>query len=221
MQIRQILCILTLISAIPAGAQAQSPGGDPPATPSAAAEVTPPAKPTRSSSKINPKLPDEYKSKDVDKDNQIGMYEWPKTDWAKFRELDLNGDGFLTAKELAAKPKKKGSDKSSRRDAPRSSGSSSSGSMANSSGSSSDGGSSTKSESTGPVTSLGDDELQKKAEEFFATTDKDGNGKISEDEINKSMLVKIKFKKLSKPPAYPLNKQEFIPLFVEAWSASK
>src|SRR5262245_61047678 len=45
-------------------------------------------------------LPEQYRSRDTDKDGQIGMYEWPKTDFATFRKLDLNRDGFLTAEEL-------------------------------------------------------------------------------------------------------------------------
>src|SRR6185369_7238158 len=46
------------------------------------------------------KLPDQYKSRDTNNDGQIGLYEWPKTDLANFRNLDRDHDGFLTPFEL-------------------------------------------------------------------------------------------------------------------------
>jgi hypothetical protein len=47
-------------------------------------------------------LPDEYKGRDANGDGQIGLYEWPRTDFATFRKLDLNGDGFITPRELTS-----------------------------------------------------------------------------------------------------------------------
>lgn len=37
---------------------------------------------------------------DKDHDGQIGLYEWRRAKRAEFRELDRNGDGFLTPQEL-------------------------------------------------------------------------------------------------------------------------
>jgi hypothetical protein len=47
-------------------------------------------------------LPSQYVAKDTNKDGQIGMYEWSKTDLSTFRKLDLNGDGFLIPSEFAS-----------------------------------------------------------------------------------------------------------------------
>lgn len=50
------------------------------------------------------KLPDAYAGRDRDGDGQIGLYEWmqdaDRTALAEFQQLDVNGDGFLTPREL-------------------------------------------------------------------------------------------------------------------------
>ncbi|QDU45406.1 EF hand [Symmachiella dynata] len=45
-------------------------------------------------------LPAEYASRDQNRDGQLGLYEWPQTDFSAFARLDHNGDGFLTPREL-------------------------------------------------------------------------------------------------------------------------
>jgi len=45
-------------------------------------------------------LPAEYASRDQNRDGQLGLYEWPQTDFSAFASLDHNGDGFLTPREL-------------------------------------------------------------------------------------------------------------------------
>ncbi|MES2792366.1 MAG: hypothetical protein V4719_22300 [Planctomycetota bacterium] len=47
-------------------------------------------------------LPSQYSGRDINRDGQIGLYEWSRTDLSTFRRLDTNGDGFLTAAELAS-----------------------------------------------------------------------------------------------------------------------
>lgn len=47
-------------------------------------------------------LPEEYKARDTNGDGQIALYEWPRSDFATFRKLDLNGDAFITPRELTA-----------------------------------------------------------------------------------------------------------------------
>ena len=47
-------------------------------------------------------LPAQYIARDANKDGQIGMYEWSKTDLSTFNRLDANHDGFLVPAELAA-----------------------------------------------------------------------------------------------------------------------
>lgn len=45
-------------------------------------------------------LPAQYHSLDTNQDGQIGLYEWPRSDFSSFRKLDLNNDGLLTPREL-------------------------------------------------------------------------------------------------------------------------
>lgn len=47
-------------------------------------------------------LPEWYDKYDSDKDGQVALHEWRKSgdDIAKFQEMDLNGDGLITADEL-------------------------------------------------------------------------------------------------------------------------
>jgi hypothetical protein len=47
-------------------------------------------------------LPEWFDKYDIDKDGQIALWEWRKAgeDIAKFQEMDLNGDGLITADEL-------------------------------------------------------------------------------------------------------------------------
>jgi hypothetical protein len=57
--------------------------------------------------RITVDLPEQYVSQDLDKDGQLGLYEWYKSQpsaIAQFRSLDANSDGFLTPRELLATP---------------------------------------------------------------------------------------------------------------------
>jgi hypothetical protein len=178
--------------------------------------------------KFTLKLPEKYRSKDVDNDNQIGMYEWPKSDWAKFKELDLNGDGFLTAKELTQEGKgnsekrvassdRRGDRRDNRTRRPGSSPSSASRTGDDKPATSE---SSASTEPSSPPTALAASDVENQAANFFKTTDKDENGKISEDEVKKSILVRVKFEKAGIKPDYPLNQVEFVRLWVQAASAT-
>lgn len=53
-------------------------------------------------------LPDWFVKLDTDKDGQIGLYEWlaAKKPTKEFLEMDLNGDGLLTAEEYLRWKKK-------------------------------------------------------------------------------------------------------------------
>lgn len=47
-------------------------------------------------------LPAQYVARDTNRDGQIGLYEWSKTDISTFNKLDTNRDGFLVPAELAS-----------------------------------------------------------------------------------------------------------------------
>ncbi|MBS0262505.1 MAG: EF-hand domain-containing protein [Planctomycetes bacterium] len=169
------------------------------------------------------KLPDEHRSKDTDKDNQIGMYEWPKSDWATFRKLDLNGDGFLTAQELTKKSRSRKSDPAIASASPaRPAGGGDATKPAGADGTAKPADATStaaKPEATGPATTLPANEIEQQAERFFKSTDKDENGKITEEEVKKSILVKVKLEKSGIVPNYPLNRDEFVQLWTKVAGA--
>ena len=81
--------------------------GGPPGTPSSSSRSksgssskTEPSKPVRATVDLNK----EFVPHDSDQDGQIGLYEWRKNNPTKLGEfftMDLNGDGFLTPREIA------------------------------------------------------------------------------------------------------------------------
>lgn len=61
--------------------------------------------------RVTKDLPDEYRERDKNNDGQIALYEWERSAFAKFYDLDRNGDGFLTPNELLPPPAKSDKDK--------------------------------------------------------------------------------------------------------------
>lgn len=61
--------------------------------------------------RVTKDLPDEYRDKDKNGDGQVALHEWERSEFAKFFELDRNGDGFLTPAELLPPPVKSDKDK--------------------------------------------------------------------------------------------------------------
>ncbi len=169
------------------------------------------------------KLPEQYRAKDRDKDGQIGLYEWDRRDYATFRKLDLNHDGFLTADELTHKPSSKSPPAVAAVPASPSAPASS--------------GAGTASESS-PVaatdiapasrtekpTAAGDAPAaaaastpsgagRSEAERQWALLDKDMDGKLTDAEWNKSILTKIKFANAGIAVTFPMSQDEFVQLY--------
>ena len=59
-------------------------------------------KPTLARGKPSPELPRWFKEYDTDGDGQVSLYEWmqKKGTLKEFQKFDLNGDGFITVREL-------------------------------------------------------------------------------------------------------------------------
>jgi len=201
------LCVLALSSAACFGQGfGPGPGFDEPA--GGAPESKPAAKPPRIKKKVTVKLPDQYRSKDADRDGQIGLYEWPRSDYAGFQRLDLNGDGFLTPQELVNGPSKRKSGDSRSYAASRGPGGRGMGGPARGFGPPPQ----SSSSSEPPVISKSNVE----AERFFDLFDKDKNGKLTEDEFKKSSLLTKKFTDAGVALSFPLGKDEFSRLYPAA-----
>ena len=154
------------------------------------------------------KLPDEYRSKDKDKDGQIGMYEWSRTDYATFRKLDLNGDGLITPLELSRAGRSKRSASADVVSSTSASGTSS-GSERGTSTASAAATVETPAEgaSEAPTVSRSDAERQ------FDLVDKDKNGKITEEEFQKSIVTRLKFKNAGIALTFPVGRDEFLRMY--------
>lgn len=199
------LCVLALSSSA-CFAQGFGQGFDEPA--GGASESKPAAKPPRVKKKVTVKLPDQYRSKDADRDGQIGLYEWPRSDYAGFQRLDLNGDGFLTPQELVNGPSKRKSGESRSFASSRGAGGRGMGGPPRGFGSAPQ----SSASSEPPVISKSNVE----AERFFDLFDKDKNGKLTEDEFKKSSLLTKKFTDAGVALSFPVGKEEFARLYPAA-----
>jgi hypothetical protein len=157
------------------------------------------SKPSRVRQRVTLKLPDEYRSKDKDKDGQIGMYEWSPTDYATFRKLDLNGDGFITPLELSRAGRSR---RPASADVATTSAGTTPASAATAATKTAD--APTETASDAPVGN------RSEAERQFDVVDKDKDGKVTEAEFKKSILTKIKFDKAGITLSFPVGRDEFL-----------
>jgi hypothetical protein len=145
-------------------------------------------------------LPEQYASRDTNQDGQLGLYEWPKTDWGTFKRLDLNGDGFVTPQEL---------ERNNRR--------------ANTANPATGSGTSAASNSAVAVAkpAAGDANSRKDAkpeerpaanpaETAFTLLDRDKDAAISEEEWQRSLTTKSRFERAGITVSFPLSKADFV-----------
>ena len=179
--------------------------GGPEFDPGPPPETKPASKPPRIRRPVTIKLPEQYRSKDINKDGQIGMYEWPRSDYATFRRLDLNHDGFLTPLELTS------SSSRSTLPAVALAPTDTSGTVVATTTTAIATGSAESTGATSPAPSTTGSRSE--AERFFEVVDKDKNGKITEEELKRSFLVSKKFSDAGIAAVFPLNRDEFIRLY--------
>jgi EF-hand domain pair len=190
-------------------AYAQGFGGPDQFDPGPPSETKPAPKPPRVRRMVTIKLPEQYRSRDTNKDGQIGMYEWPRSDYTTFRKLDLNHDGFLTPQELTASSSSRSPPPAITATPPGAPGpavvATTTAAVAASPAESVDGTAAAPApQATGSRT---------EAERFFELMDKDKNGKITEDEFKRSILVSKKFSDAGIAATFPLSRDEFTRLY--------
>jgi Ca2+-binding EF-hand superfamily protein len=197
-------------SASPASSSAGGTGTPPSSRSSSTAGST-----SKKSEAPNPKkgvrmwleLPEAYRARDKDGDNQIGMYEWPANDYSAFMKLDTNGDGFLTPRELERGPRSAASSgtaglASSGSDARRG------GSAANRGGSS--GAESSEDGNSGATAPAAVVNPVSPAETAFNLLDRNKDGTISDEEWQRSISVKGLFERAGATVSLPMSKEDFL-----------
>ena len=155
------------------------------------------------------KLPDEHRSKDKDKDGQIGMYEWSRNDYATFRKLDLNGDGFITPLEFSRAGKSK---RPASADVVSNSSTGTSGARGTATTTAAPAAATT---AEAPAEGASDVPVvnRSEAERQFEVVDKDKDGKVTEAELQKSIVARLKFSKAGIVLSFPMSREEFLRVY--------
>ena len=159
--------------------------------------------------RVTKDLPDEYRERDKNNDGQIALYEWERSAFTKFYDLDRNGDGFLTPGELLPPPTKsdkdkKGASPSTSASAESKSGSSSAvisdpGRPAESAKPSSDTKPAALDSSPGAVA--------------FQSLDVNKDGQLTQDEWERSRNTRRRFEKAKITVTLPVKQAQFVELY--------
>lgn len=165
--------------------------------------------------RVTQDLPSDFREKDTNGDGQIGLYEWDRKAFAQFFALDRNGDGLLTPDELIAATKKSSSgDKSSSKSSATtptamlptaaSLGDSKSSPSVSVPAKTSDSSTKSASSPSGPESSA--------AIKAFGFIDGNRDGKLTEDEWNRSRSRK-RFEGAKIEPKFPVEQAQFVELY--------
>lgn len=158
--------------------------------------------------RVTKDLPTDYRDKDKNGDGQIGLYEWDRGAFAQFFNLDRNGDGLLTADELIASAKKSTT----------SSTSSANGSpattvaMANGPRPASPTEVAKPSGATAPAASATPVEMTA-GMKVFVGLDNDRDGKLTDEEWQRSRTARGKFEKAGIAVSFPIQQAQFVELY--------
>jgi len=195
------------------GGEGDATRGGAPASPAPATNA-PPAKPSgkpgtssgtnRARTRFTVDLPEQYATRDANKDGQLGLYEWPKTDLATFKRLDLNGDGFITPQEL-----ERGNRRAGTASPPATAATPVAAGTA---------------PTTAPTTSTPANPAEpakaastpkpgppaNPAETAFNLLDRDKDGSLTEEEWQRSLTTKSRFERAGVTVSFPLSKADFV-----------
>lgn len=187
------------------------------------------------------KLPDSYSVGDLDRDGQIGLYEWriwKQTELAAFFRMDLNGDGVVTPREIARVEKVPTGDSASNTASrtPRSPTIAAPGTVVSTlppsasgggfsqpsfpspgaglSAAGSSGGAQAAGSGDGVDQAKADAENTAKAKRYFPLLDKSGDGVIDSKEWGGSRVIRAKFEKAKIDISKPMKEDEFVTHYV-------
>ena len=159
--------------------------------------------------RVTKDLPSDYRDKDKNGDGQIGLYEWDRKAFAQFFDLDRNGDGLLTADELIAATKKSTTKSTTSSGSTATATASSSGSR---SPAPSDFGKS--SAAAAPTTASAAPPVEMTAGmKVFVGLDNDRDGKLTEEEWQRSRTARGKFEKAGIAISFPIQQAQFVELY--------
>jgi Ca2+-binding EF-hand superfamily protein len=171
---------------------------------------------SKSSSKRPPKrkerarvtvdLPTRFSEVDKNRDGQIGLYEWDRAKFREFFELDRNGDGLLTPRELSANP---GASPAPRTTASRTASPSSPAAAAPAS--------SPEPAGSGTITAVEFDPESsdgRRASYVFRSLDRNKDGSLTKEEWEKSQSTRRDFEKKNLTPPLPANLEQFAGLYI-------
>ena len=148
-------------------------------------------------------LPANYLGIDTNKDRQISLFEWERSRFNEFYQLDVNNDGILTPRELGGATAVASSSPTT---------SQGSDTAAPTNFSVVVGPSQPSERSGGTLKPVAYDESSSEgrwATYVFSSLDRDKDGKLTEDEWNKSERTRKSFEKYNVVPKFPTDKKEF------------